>query len=82
MAFNRIFQCVGKLDFVGYVVFDVVVIKPIAMIVFADLAILTPQIAASREFFYGAANGYQGFHFRSYKHIAVFVVPHIQRDNT
>ncbi|MNE39674.1 hypothetical protein D3C80_1336390 [compost metagenome] len=81
MAFHRVFQRVAQGIGVGHVVFNVVVIEPVTLIIFADLAVLAPQVAARREFFNGAANRHQRFHFRGDIQVAEFVMAHVQRDN-
>ena len=81
MAFHRIFQRLTQLVFIGHVVFDRIVIKPITLIILTNFAVLTPQIATGREFFDCAAYRNQGFHFRRDVEVTVFVVPHIQWDD-
>ncbi len=82
MAFYGLFQRLTQLSFVGNVVLNGVVIEPVALVVRADLTVLAPQVAARRELFNGAANWYQGFHFRGDIEVAVLIVPHVKRDNT
>ena len=82
MAFHGIFQRLTQLGFVRHVVFYRVVVEPVALVVRTDLAVFTPQVTACRELFDGAADRHQGFHFRRNVEVAVFIVAHVQRDNT
>ncbi|MNG61390.1 hypothetical protein D3C79_195740 [compost metagenome] len=81
VAFHRVFQRVAQGVGVGDVVFNRVVIEPVTLVIFADLTVLAPQVAACREFFDGTANRHQRFHFRSHIQVAEFIMPHVQRDN-
>ncbi len=81
MAFHGIFQRLTQLGFIRHVVFNRVIIEPVALIVRTDFTVFTPQIAARRELFNGAADRNQGFHFGRDIEVAVFIVTHVQRDN-
>ncbi|MNC64681.1 hypothetical protein D3C75_1149060 [compost metagenome] len=81
MAFDRLFQCVAQSVGIGDVVFDVVIVEPVALVVFADFTVLAPQVAARREFLNATADRHQRLHLRSDIQVAVFIVPHIQRDD-
>ena len=82
MAFHRLFQRLAQLVLIGNVVFHRVVIEPVTLIVLANFAVFAPQVAARRELFNGAAYRHQRFHFGGDIEVAVFVMAHIQRNNT
>ncbi|MNG87101.1 hypothetical protein D3C79_458940 [compost metagenome] len=81
MAFHRIFQRVAQCVGIGHIVFDIVVIEPVALVIFVDLAVQAPQIAACREFFDSATDRHQRFHFGGDIQVAEFVMAHVERDN-
>ena len=82
MAFHRFFQRLAQFVFVGYVVFNRIVVEPITLVILTDFTVFAPQIATGRELLNGAANWGQCFHFRSDVEVTEFVVTHVQRDNT